>query len=327
MPLPMDSYGIDVMNAADPSSKTESSPTKVEDQKSEQKPESPDSEENLLSVEDLDKLISQESPGLTRALEDLQNEKLEVQFDTLNPETMLDLVESQSFKGRLRRALFLLKAKARLSLQTLGQTLQTGAQWCWKRLKDLGGFLKESLSSFKDFFSSLKVKQKILFLSLLVLMGLTSFYVFKMLTTGWLHEAPPPFLASLESWASPDGIYEYDPQEVEPFYDSSRTTQNLFKLKKMVVNIRASESSGSNPMAAIEFFVEGNSLEAIVEVKDRESEVRDLFQRDIEEYSYDQLTSSEGKRSLRERLKRSLNQTLTEGRIRNVFINDVILKP
>jgi flagellar basal body-associated protein FliL len=85
--------------------------------------------------------------------------------------------------------------------------------------------------------------------------------------------------------------------------------------------------SGETPMAAFEFFVEGLSSEVLVEMKDREGEMRDLFQRQIEEFSFEQLDTTEGKKLLLERLKKAVNNSLSQGRIRRIFIKNVVLKP
>jgi flagellar basal body-associated protein FliL len=133
-------------------------------------------------------------------------------------------------------------------------------------------------------------------------------------------------IASLEEWSAQ--TYKYDPEtEMDSFYDSPRTIQNIMSLPKMIVNIRPSQGSGPNPMAAMEFFLEGLSPEAIVEVKDRETEIRDLFQRTLEEITYGELDSAEGKQQLTEKLRQALNMNLTKGKIRRVFIKELVLKP
>lgn len=80
-------------------------------------------------------------------------------------------------------------------------------------------------------------------------------------------------------------------------------------------------------MAAVEFFLEGLSPEAIIEVKDRETEIRDLFQRTMEDMTYGELASAEGKQQLTEKLRLALNAYLTKGKIRRVFIKEIVVKP
>lgn len=161
----------------------------------------------------------------------------------------------------------------------------------------------------------------------LVLFGLaTAAFIYRSYTHGILPEDQELIMATLEEWSSQSYKYEAG-SEMDSFYDSPRTIQNIMSLPKMIVNIRTSANSGSNPMAAMEFFLEGLSPEANVEVKDRESEIRDLFQRTLEDMSFDELDSAEGKQLLTERLRQNLNNVLSNGKIRRVYIKEAIVKP
>ncbi|MBC7371373.1 MAG: flagellar basal body-associated FliL family protein [Bdellovibrionaceae bacterium] len=185
-----------------------------------------------------------------------------------------------------------------------------------------GTFLKARVTAFEGLSGKLKI------LALVLTMGvlLTFAFVYRSLTHGVLPGDKELLTASLEEWA--EQSYKYDPDtEMDSFYDSPRTIQNIMALPKMVVNLRPSGGSGPNPMAAMEFYLEGMSPEAIVEVKDREPEVRDLFQRTIEEMSFDEIDMPEGKQLLTERLRQALNAVLTSGKVRRVFIKESVIKP
>lgn len=80
-------------------------------------------------------------------------------------------------------------------------------------------------------------------------------------------------------------------------------------------------------MAAFEFYIEGYAPEAIIEFKDREVEFRDLVQRSIEEFTFDQLESGEGKRELCLRLQKVINSKLSTAQLKKVFIKTAIIKP
>jgi len=163
-------------------------------------------------------------------------------------------------------------------------------------------------------------------LSIIVLGVFTGVFVYRSITKGILPGDEEYLIASLEEWSVQ--AHKYDPEtEMDSFYDSPRTIQNIMSLSKMIVNIRPSPGSGPNPMAAMEFFLEGLSPEAIVEVKDRETEIRDLFQRTLEDLTYGDLDSAEGKQQLTEKLRQTLNMNLTKGKIRRVFIKEFVLKP
>lgn len=188
--------------------------------------------------------------------------------------------------------------------------------------KASGEFAKERVGAFK----ALTWPLKIVALCLILLGAFTVYFVYRSATHGVLPGEEKYLTASLEEWAV--NSYKYDPEtEMDSFYDSPRTIQNIMALPKMIVNIHPSPSSGPNPMAAMEFFLEGLSPEAIVEVKDREPEIRDLFQRTIEDLTYGELDTTEGKQQLTEKLRQTLNSTLTKGKIRRVFIKELVLKP
>src|SRR5690606_28930606 len=104
-----------------------------------------------------------------------------------------------------------------------------------------------------------------------------------------------------------------------------RASQNLMILSRMTVNLQVSSGSGPNPMGSFEFFIEGNSPDVMVEIKDREHEVRDFCQRTIEEMTYDQMESVDGKQLLQEKLRRGVNRILTKGQIRKIFYKTAIL--
>jgi flagellar basal body-associated protein FliL len=134
------------------------------------------------------------------------------------------------------------------------------------------------------------------------------------------------FITSLAELGSE--IKDYNPNnEVEPFYDNPRFAKNLVSVSTMHVNLKPSESSGPNPMLAIEVTVEGLSVDAIVEIKDREAEFKDMLARATEEQTYDDLVLSEGKQALCEQYRDLLNGNLTRGQVRRVLLKSFIIKP
>ncbi len=133
------------------------------------------------------------------------------------------------------------------------------------------------------------------------------------------------FLRSYAEWGS--DVRNYNPlNEVEPFYDNPRFSKNLMTMTKMFANIKPSEDSGPNPMLAIEINVEGMSSEAIIELKDREAEFKDILLRESEDFSYDELISAEGKKNLLQKYQIALNSNLTQGQVRRVLLKSFIIK-
>jgi flagellar basal body-associated protein FliL len=147
-----------------------------------------------------------------------------------------------------------------------------------------------------------------------------------MVSTDYLYKEKFRFHGSMAELA--DDSFTYDSEmPMEPFYDSPRVKAYLFKMKPMVVNLKRREPQRDNPMAYFEFVLEGNSGDVVVELKLRESEFVDLAERLIESQSYEALDTPEGKRELKESLRRELNKKLTDGILRKVEIQNVFIKP
>lgn len=123
-------------------------------------------------------------------------------------------------------------------------------------------------------------------------------------------------------------VKDYNPNtETEPFYDNPRFSKNLITISSMHVNVKPSENSGNNPMLALEVTAEGLSTDAIVEIKDREAEFKDMLLRLTEDKTYDELSETEGKQLLCEQYRDVLNANLTKGQVRRVLLKSFIIKP
>lgn len=197
-----------------------------------------------------------------------------------------------------------------------------------KILHILKSIVQQIIKGFKALFSftssfTKKPKQAFLFLiSLLIIGGLIGFtwtnkknLIFRKL-----------FLNSFAELA--DQVHDYNPLiDTVVFYDNPKFSKNIVTLSKMVVNLKPSQNSGNNPMLVLEINVEGISADAIIELKDREAEFKDLLSRYQEEKTYDQLNSSLGKHLLCEELRDIINSHLTRGQVRKVLLNAFVIKP
>ncbi len=194
------------------------------------------------------------------------------------------------------------------------------------KAKDFLGRQSEKLSESQRNFRYLNWKLKMAFFAILLLMAGTGFFIYRSLTHGVIFESAGPFILSLESVASQ--VYEYDPKtDLEPFYENLRVSTNIIQMPKMVVNLKKSAHSRDNPMGAFEFYLEGLVPEVTVEIKEREVEIRDRMQRVIEDFSFDQVESPEGKKLLVDKLKKEINLKMTTGKLKKVWIKTVIVKP
>lgn len=133
----------------------------------------------------------------------------------------------------------------------------------------------------------------------------------------------------LTSFADLGGeVMEFNPlQDVEDFYDNIHFAKNLVTISQMRANLRNSVNSGPNPMLALEVTVEGLASDAIIEIKDREAEFKDMLLRLTEEKTYDELVEPEGKRIICDQYRDLINTNLTKGQIRKVHIKSFIIKP
>jgi flagellar basal body-associated protein FliL len=182
------------------------------------------------------------------------------------------------------------------------------------------------LKAFQKAFSSLSVIRKIIFMFFLVLCGGLAVLVRMYLKGGFLPAKTDLFLNDLSKVSSQ--VYSYDSShDLEPFYENLRVAQNLFLIPKLLVNIKPSSKSGKNPMAAFEFFLQGVSPEVVVELKDREVEFKDAIARTAEDFDFDVLDTIQGKKLLCDRIKKEVNLRLTTGKVRQVLIKTVIIKP
>lgn len=322
------------------------STTKVEDEKKDGAPEA--ESEELLSLESLDSIIADADPEFSQALNEIgpddptnveiYNEGLELEY-TLADEVKLwkttpgyrqklvkvfPFLPAISFKIKMKRTAFRLswakwKEQAIYRIKNAGPLLLA---WLKNQLKKIKTGLNAALAVFKAF-STIK---KIAFVGLVVVTGLVSFVLYKMATKGLLPPEEDLFISSMADWSQHKN--QYDPKtETESFYESTRTSQNILLMKKMTANLRRSAESGPNPMGAFEFYVEGTASEVVVEIKDREPEMEDLFLRTIEEMTFDQLSTGEGKKLLCDKLRKEVNKVLTKGYVRRIFIKTAIIKP
>ncbi len=303
--------------------------------------EASEAEENLLSLEDLDSTIAKNDPEFAAHLKDIGPNE-EMQNALFNDELEYSFAEEQAlwqhgdgWRPRLAKILpFVVRLSFRWRLLGIRRkkswaqakiSLKSALPLFWKWLKKRAQILKTSLGASLSVFKELSFKKKLGFLGLLALLGLVGFVIYRSSTKGLFPPAEELFVSSLQEWSQED--YNYDPKtEVESFYESTHSARNIIVLTKMVVNLKRSPSAGVNPMGAFEFYVEGAASDVVVEIKDREIEVRDLFQRTLEDMSFDQISSAEGKQLLCEKLRKEVNKILTKGKVRRVYIKTAILK-
>jgi len=309
---------------------------------------SSEEEEGGLSLESLDQVIAEADPQFANKLGDIAPDALgdgKVNLDDLLAEPTAEdeakrWSEDPGLRGKLTRIfpflprLFFRLHQLRYKFWALFKASKIKAKnlavaagpWALARLKASVASIKAGIGAGLGEFKSYSLLKKLGFVVFVVFSVGSLFTVYTIYKKGIVPEKEELFIPSLENWANKKYIYDRR-REVETFYDSTRFAQNIVLLPKIVVNIRRSPGSGANPMAAFELYAEGMSAEVVVEMKDREVEVKDLFSRVMEEMTFDQLDSVEGKQLLAEKLRREINRVLTTGLIRRVMIKTAIIKP
>lgn len=304
-----------------------------------------------LSVEALDNFLSESDPEFSKKMGELKSDKslsfAEVELSE-EEQALADEKDWWSNNGKILKVIFLifpLAPRLSLGIKKLKYKFFVLLRGLWVRTKNFGYFLrtagkdktiyfvKSSIKVFTGFFlrilgafKDLPLKLKIVFLLLVLATVGVGYIVKKILENNLLPKEKTLFIQNFDQVANQ--VYKFDPSKnMEPLFDNLRTSSNVYLMPRMVVNIRQSESSGDNPMAALEIFVEGMTPEVAVEIKDRESEFRDFLQRELEQLDYDTLLSPDGKIETLEKLKIEMNKLLVSGKIRRIYLKTLILKP
>lgn len=282
-------------------------------------------EPGLMSLEELDSIIEKSDPEALKNLESVREIKEAETSPTLEL-LQLDDYLSESNAHKLRKLIRKFKTKstifwiwAKTQSVESGKNFATLSKEFFKQKKEV---LSQGIATFKQW----PLKTKVSFAGAVVLAISTIAFTYFAFVKKVFNSHDELFIRSLLSWS--ERTWDLTSENtIETFYNTSRIPKNIFQLKRMVVNIQPSATSGTNPMAAYEFSLEGNSTEVLVEIKDREGEILDRVQRTIEEHTYDELNTPEGKKMISEKVRSTINRLLTLGKIRYVYIQGVILKP
>lgn len=282
--------------------------------------------------QDSNDLFSKLLPGLDAPLEELKQgfSELKVDIESLTIEPpksstkpthyrakAVDLFQQWRKKFSNALTALLLHSKYRLI-----KILSEAPKKIVSLLKGIALHIKQAIDIFKQW----SRKRKILFcLALLALTGILYFYVITIKSKA-LYRDGFYFYGSMRELS--DFSFSHDPKSLlEPFYTSPRVKSYSFQMKPVVVNLKRRNLEKDNPMGFFEFVFVGNSGDVVIEMKSRESEFIDLTERVIEDHNYETLDTPEGKRNLKEDLRRELNARLNEGFIRTIEIRNFFIKP
>lgn len=301
-----------------------------------------------LSLEDLDKVISDSDPDFLTQLKNIGPIDASALDDQLDAVSVIPKLEEEKINWehgkKWQQVLYsylpiaplitYIPKKIVFEIKDQSQLFKGRLIYIGKNFVPISKSILQIVSQkLKSFFSELNSTlrsyspaKKVGLVFFLIFIALTILVTSRVLKKqGILPAEKELFISSMEEWSQ--GKYFFEPKrEQEFFFDSTRVAQNIMFTPKITANIQPSENSGENPMLAVEFYIEGMSPEVLVEIKDREAEIRHLFLRRIEDMKFDELDSKEGKELLCDRLRKELNQLLTRGRIRKVTFKNFVLK-
>jgi flagellar basal body-associated protein FliL len=292
-------------------------PTKVES-----KSASFEVEPGLMSLEDLDKIIEENDPDALKNIE-VMKESAELNSQTI------ELLQIDDIMGDPKRKKIDHFAKIQFKIKLFFRWLKSAAQELavkfWIQTKTQSKVLNDKRQALQKNVGAWNKKQKALFAIFLLLSASTLTFAYFAFVKKTIHYEGELFVGSLLPLAS-EVIQLKSDEPMEDFYNTIRVPKNIFSLRRMVINIQPSESSGPNPMVAYELSLETNSKEALVELKDREGEIIDQIQRSIEQLTFDELSAPEGRDLVEDKVRARVNQILTLGQVRHVYIVAVIFK-
>ena len=302
----------------------------------------PPPKDGEISLEDIDRLLESEDPEFTKSLEEVRAVESDPDViidaaaidETLTGETESETdakPEGRLAKWRARLRLKLAALRVRVGLW-IGQVLTNAFIFLKTRPKEYALFLfvngkilaKKAYIPVKAFQEASRL-QKITAIVLILLAGVSFWILLANFRGIWIPQISEPMLNSLEEVA--DSVDTYRPEdEGESFYSAFPQERFEYLFRKFKVNLRRTEVH-ANPMGAFEVIVLLDSKDTAIEVSDREVEFFDMLQRVFEEESVTDLESELGKNRLKSRLKRELNQRLTQGWAKEINFKTFVLKP
>ncbi|MGE4131083.1 MAG: flagellar basal body-associated protein FliL [Bdellovibrionales bacterium] len=297
-----------------------------------------------VSLEDIDKLLAEEDPEFAAGLEEVRT--VETDSSVVIEASAIDETDTEgdvhgedsprlTVRERIRVKIAMLRARwlqFRLSLKArFFQFLKDALVFLKTKPKEYALYsvattkvlAKKAATPLKSFAQASRWQQAgILFFALLVA---TAIAVLGANLKGiWIPSLTKPMVYSLADFA--DNVETFEPGDVEGFYSAFPQDRYEFLFEKFKVNLKRS-SEHPNPMGAFELIVEVDSNDTAVELKQRQVELKDLLQRNLEEENFDDLASELGKNRLKGRLKKELNAKLTQGWAKEISFKTFILKP
>ncbi len=300
---------------------------------------------DTFSLEDIDKIIETEDPSFKNEIADIKKQPVvgteSIESLKVEPEdeSVKDDDEPASARQKIIRLVlapwYWLRTFVRLRIirlknkffDFLGQAkrffrheLPERLKYAWSQLKAFIAWVSAEWNKFR----ALNQAQRLAILFMVMASFAALFFFDKTFTGHWLPRYVNDLPTSLAEGASLIGEVK-SKSDVQDLFQAFPKVEDYVLLQKVIVNLKASESSGNNPMGVFEIFVGADSQDTAVEVKDREPEIRDLIQRALETFTYDEAASLVGKERMKEVIRDRINAILNQGRVFNIYFNTFIL--
>jgi flagellar basal body-associated protein FliL len=155
------------------------------------------------------------------------------------------------------------------------------------------------------------------FIVFIVLIGAFYLLVKDILINARTDPDKDPFLRSFSEVASDIQLLPED-DSGEDLESPLKHPEYTVLVPKIIANLKP-PSPRHTPMAVLELYLETSNQECAIEVNDRQVEIKDLIERIMEQTSFDEVESAQGKLRLKVRFRAGLNRILNKGRVRRIF--------
>lgn len=311
----------------------------------------PKSEDGVFSLEDLDKLIEQEDPNFKNEMAGIKAAGGEIKADieTLDIEGEEQEVSTEpdekNFKEKIRdfllgpwrraHAWFKMRwiaFKNRMIL-LLDQThtfvryeLPERLRYWKTQSMNFGRSVVVRLKQFWTAFRSMTSKEKLGLFFMLMASALSLYFLSRTFTGSWLPHFSDSLVRSLEKGAGFVGSFK-EKDELQDFFEAFPEVEYQVLLDKVIVNLRPDSESGRNPMGVYQFYFGVDSQDTAIEVKDREREILDVVQRELESFTYSEATTKIGKIRMKAAMRDRVNEILNQGHVFHIYISTFVTSP
>jgi flagellar basal body-associated protein FliL len=303
-----------------------------------------------LDDDQLDSLLSEGSPEFAAGLKELQESQqglsAEAEIAPLESDAEVRDLVVANLRG------LTIKDRLKFLRQRLQHRLADAGQWSREKVSKaivyaktegraaLIAGLKRTLQALKKAlvvslermslvlrgFSALTMQQKLAVMGALVATLLAMWIVLRMLEGHLLPPSQRPWIGAMSDIADQKFSIEAG-ANFEDFNDPLLHPEFIVLLERVIVNLARTPESRGVPMAMVDLFLQSDRRETAVELKDREIEVRDAVARAIEGLSYPELAEEAGKTKMKLLVRRDLNNILSQGKVRRVYIKTIVLNP